>query len=199
EVVRENIVVKVGPEMRAINLVVRPLPELGKETGLFIVLFQELVAAPKTPMVVVERQELDAENPIIQQLENELRTTKEDLQTTIEELETSNEELKSANEELLSMNEELQSTNEELQTSKEELQSLNDELQRKLEELDAANADLQNVFQSTQIATIFLDPNLRIERFTPAIHQLAHLSERDLGRHLLDAAPDLATPEILAD
>jgi len=199
EVVRENIVVKVGAEVRAINLVVRPLPELGQEAGLFIVLFQELVPAPKTSVVVVERQELDSANPIIQQLENELRTTKEDLQTTIEELETSNEELKSANEELLSMNEELQSTNEELQTSKEELQSLNDELQRKLEELDAANADLQNVFQSTQVATVFLDSQLRIKRFTPAINQLVPLAERDIGRHLLDVAPDLAQPEIVAD
>src|SRR6266513_4018651 len=97
------------------------------------------------------------------------------------------------------MNEELQSTNEELQTSKEELQSLNDELQRKLEELDNANSDLQNVFQSTQVATVFVDQHLRIKRYTPAISQLVHLSERDVGRHLIDAAPDLAPPEIVAD
>ena len=199
EVTRENILVKTGSEVKSINLVVRPLPELGKEAGLFIVLFQELVPATGSPGLAVESRESPAENPIVQQLENELRTTKEDLQTTIEELETSNEELKSANEELLSMNEELQSTNEELQTSKEELQSLNDELQRKLEELDTANGDLQNVFQSTQVATVFLDPQLRIKRFTPAMDKLAPLTERDLGRHLLDAAPDLAPPEILTD
>ena len=199
EAVRENIAVKVGSDIRTINLIVRPLTELGKEVGLFIVLFQELVPATGPGNLLVETQQLDSENPVVQQLENELRTTKEDLQTTIEELETSNEELKSANEELLSMNEELQSTNEELQTSKEELQSLNDELQRKLEELDNANSDQQNLFQSTQIATIFLDSQLRIKKFTPSLNQMVRLSERDLGRHLLDAAPDLAQPEIVAE
>jgi len=199
EVIRENIVVKTGSDVRQIHLVVRPLPELGKEAGLFIVLFQELVPAPGAPTMVVERAQLHAEHPLVQQLEHELRTTKEDLQTTIEELETSNEELKSANEELLSMNEELQSTNEELQTSKEELQSLNDELQRKLEELDTANGDLQNVLQSTQIATIFLDPQLRIKRFTSSVKEIVPVADRDIGRHLVDVAPDLAPPEIVAD
>lgn len=152
ETVRENIVVKIGSEVRLINLIVRPVAELGKEAGLFIVLFQELVPATGPGHLPVAGQEVETDNPIVQQLENELRTTKEDLQTTIEELETSNEELKSANEELLSMNEELQSTNEELQTSKEELQSLNDELQRKLEELDTASAD-QNL-QRAELAAI---------------------------------------------
>ena len=104
--------------------------------------------------------------------------TKERLQSTIEELETANEELRSSNEELLSVNEELQSTNEELETSKEELQSVNEELQtvnnelrNKIDELDRVNSDLHNLFQSTQIATIFLDRNLVIRSFTPAVDQ----------------------------
>ncbi len=96
-----------------------------------------------------------------------MRLTKQWLQTTVEELENSNEELKSSNEELISINEEYQSANEALQTSKEELQSLNEELEtvnaeisKKVEELDLANADMQNLFASTPIATIFLDERL---------------------------------------
>jgi two-component system, chemotaxis family, CheB/CheR fusion protein len=142
EAVRENILIKSGRETRQIDLVVRPLTELGNEPELYIVLFRELIPAKTAGRPAMENFG-SPEHPVVRQLESELRTTKDDLQTTIEELETSNEELKSANEELLSMNEELQSANEELQTSKEELQSANEELNRKIEEADAAAAELR--------------------------------------------------------
>jgi two-component system CheB/CheR fusion protein len=132
---------------------------------------------------------------LVQQLESELRMTKEHLQATVEEVETSNEELKSSNEELLSTNEELQSANEELQTSKEELQSVNEELEtintelsKKVEELDLANGDLRNLFQSTQIPTLFLDDQLRIKRFTAAATQVFNLIDSDVGRPISDIA-----------
>ena len=146
ETVRKNLRIKRGRESFQIDLVVRPLSELGVEAGLYIVLFRELIPAENVGTAAAEDFALH-EHPIIKQLESELRTTREDLQTTIEELETSNEELKSANEELLSMNEELQSANEELQTSKEEVQSANDELQRKVEETDQANIELRQAHQ----------------------------------------------------
>lgn len=146
EAVRENLRVKFGREVLQIDLIVRPLTEVGVEAGLFIVLFRELIAAPNGGSVAAQTFS-NHEQAVIKQLESELKTTREDLQTTIEELETSNEELKSANEELLSMNEELQSANEELQTSKEEVQSANDELQRKIEETDHANLELQKAHQ----------------------------------------------------
>jgi two-component system CheB/CheR fusion protein len=125
----------------------------------------------------------------ISQLEQELRYSQEHLQTTIEELETSNEELKSSNEEMQSTNEELQSTNEELESSKEELQSLNEELitvnaelQGKIEELSRANDDMRNLLDSTRIATIFLDSDLRIKRFTSETTRIINLIPSDVGR-----------------
>jgi PAS domain S-box-containing protein len=199
QALRENVVVQLDEKPQVLNLIVRPLPEVGKESGLFIVVFQEVVAGPSAPLLAQPLTQAEVVDPIVQQLEHELRTTREDLQTTIEELETSNEELKSANEELLSMNEELQSTNEELQTSKEEVQSINDELQRKVDELDAANADLHNLFQSTSVATVFLDNELRITRFTPAMYAVTRLGERELGRRLIDVAPELAGTYALED
>src|SRR4029079_14845591 len=133
---------------------------------------------------------------VIRRLESELRSTKDHLQATLEELESSNEELVSSNEELLSINEELQSTNEELQTSKEELQSVNEELEtinaelkKKIDELDRANRDLVNLFQSTQIATIFVDRDLRIKKFTPAATEVFRLIDSDAGRLIADIAP----------
>jgi two-component system, chemotaxis family, CheB/CheR fusion protein len=126
-------------------------------------------------------------------LEQELRDTRERLQATIEEYETALEELKAANEEMVSVNEELQSTNEELETSKEELQSVNEELQTvnlelngKIDELDHANADLRNLFESTRIASVFLDRHMVIRSFTPAATTIFNLISTDRGRPLTD-------------
>ena len=126
-------------------------------------------------------------------LERELESTKEHLHTTIEEMETTNEELTSTNEELQSVNEELQSTNEELETSKEELQSTNEELitvnmelQNKVDELSRANDDINNLFASTQIGTIFLDNSLNIKRYTPTATHLFNLIQTDLDRPISD-------------
>jgi two-component system, chemotaxis family, CheB/CheR fusion protein len=140
----------------------------------------------------------------IADLERELTSKEEYVQTAMEELETSNEELKSMNEELQSSNEELQSSNEELETSKEELQSVNEELvtvnaelQQKLEELSQANNDMNNLLAGTGIGTVFVDHQLRIQRFTPAATKIINLIQTDAGRPIsdivsrLDAEQDL--------
>jgi len=122
-------------------------------------------------------------------LKHELRAKEEYLQTANEELETSNEELKSSNEEMQSVNEELQSTNEELETSKEELQSVNEELatvnnelQTKVADLSRANNDMNNLLAGTGIATVFVDHQLRILRFTPTAGAIINLITSDVGR-----------------
>ena len=136
-------------------------------------------------------------------LERDWRDTRERLQSTIEEYETALEELKSSNEELVSVNEEAQSSNEELEASKEEMQSLNEELNTinaelvsKVEDLDRANSDLKNLFESTQIATIFLDTKLVIRSFTPAASSFFSLLPSDVGRPLTDLASRLDYPEL---
>jgi two-component system CheB/CheR fusion protein len=125
--------------------------------------------------------------------ERELHDTRDRLQSVIEEYETALEELKSSNEELVSVNEELQSANEELEASKEELQSVNEELHTvnielvgKVDALDRANNDLVNLFESTKVATVFLDENLVIRSFTPAVAAVFNIRPNDSGRPITD-------------
>ena len=143
---------------------------------------------------------------VVAQLEHELKSTREELQGTIEELETSNEELKTSHEEAMSMNEELQSANEELETSKEELQSLNEELstvntelQEKLDELEKTNNDLGNLLESTDFATLFLDTDGLIRRFTPSARRLFNLIPTDIGRPIDDIANRIRGGDSLLD
>jgi two-component system CheB/CheR fusion protein len=136
--------------------------------------------------------------PSVKEVRDDLLGTRAQLQSVTEEYETALEEIRSANEELHSVNEELQSTNEELETSKEELQSVNEELStvnvrlsEKVDELDRANSDLQNLFDSTQIATVFLDRHLIIRGFTPAVAGIYNLIPSDKGRPLTDIVSQL--------
>lgn len=136
---------------------------------------------------------------LINDLEQELKETKENLQLTIEELETSNEELQATNEEMLAANEELQSTNEELQSVNEELHTVNAEHQEKIQELANLNADMDNFLKSTEIGTIFLDKNLRIRSFTPAIKDQFSLLPTDVGRPISNFSNNLGNINIVED
>ncbi|MBU0680672.1 MAG: PAS domain-containing protein [Proteobacteria bacterium] len=190
ETVVEKLPVKDNGGTTKINLVVRPLSNVQSGmSGLLMVSFEEISSPGETLPGKALRQSKTKKSEDVQNLEVELQYTKENLQSAIEELETSNEELKSTNEELQSTNEELQSTNEELETSKEELQSLNEEsatvnaeLQHRIDELSKANDDMKNVLDSTEIATIFLDIDLGIRRFTPKVTELIPLVATDIGR-----------------
>jgi len=138
-----------------------------------------------------------------QELEIELQSANEELQSTREEMQTTQEELKSTNEEMQSTNEELQSTNEELTTSKEEMQSLNEELQTvnvelqiKINDFMVASNDMKNLLNSTDIATLFLDRDLNIRRFTDETTKLFKLRQTDIGRPFTDMVSELKYPEI---
>jgi two-component system, chemotaxis family, CheB/CheR fusion protein len=140
------------------------------------------------------------------ELEQELKRTHEEVQNTMEEMQTSQEELKSTNEELQSANEELQSTNEELTTSKEEMQSLNEELQTvnaelqsKVDDYSRVNNDMKNLLDSTDIATLFLDKELNIRRYTIQATKIFKLIKSDIGRPFTDLVSDLEYPNLATD
>ncbi|MFO7668790.1 MAG: chemotaxis protein CheB [Bacteroidales bacterium] len=140
------------------------------------------------------------------ELEQELQHIREEMQNLVEEMQTSQEELKSTNEELQSTNEELQSTNEELTTSKEEMQSLNEELQTvnaelmaKVEDYSRINNDMKNLLNSTDIATLFLDKELNIRRYTDQATKIFKLIKSDIGRPFTDQTSQLLYPDLPDD
>ncbi len=190
----------------AVTVTVTPLPRREGFDALYMVAFAASEpAAPLQDFAPPEGADL-RQAQLVEQLESELRETRERLQSVTEEYETATEELKSANEEMVSVNEELQSINEELETSKEELQSVNEELQTsnieltiKIDELDRASTDMRNLFESTQIATIFLDGHLVIRSFTPAVTGIFDLVATDRGRSLTSFASHLDKVDFLHD
>jgi two-component system CheB/CheR fusion protein len=195
---------EIDGERRRVDLAVEPIED-GIEPGGFVVLFTDGGAVEADPSHEAASASL-LRDEHVQRLEGELRLIKERLQATIEELESTNEELKSSNEEYQSINEELQSANEELETSKEELQSVNEELQtvngelaHRVNELARANSDMKNLLESTQIATVFLDNDLRVKSFTPSVAEIFHLIDTDLGRPIGHIGSRIAYPELQDD
>lgn len=189
-VMQEGVPTGTGSESETINLIVEPLFE-GGSGGVFALVFQMLttVVAPSARA----HMEGPASDAVTETLQFELRTLKDRLRGVTDELRTSNEELQTTGEEYLSVNEELQSTNEELETSREELQSLNEELQtingelnQRNESLVRVNSDLSNLFDSTSIATLILDNEMRIRRFTPRLLDIFNVREGDEGRPITD-------------
>jgi two-component system, chemotaxis family, CheB/CheR fusion protein len=173
-----------------VYLTVRPHPvEDGKRLALVLFIEDE----SKTG-----NEALLEQNEAVQRLEVELKQAYDRLQSMREEHETSEEELKASNEELQSINEEYKSTLEELETGKEELKSINEELQtinqelkNKVEEVSQAHSDLQNLFAATEIATLFLDRELRIKRYTPRISELIDVMPGDRGRPVTHLKPKM--------
>ena len=178
---------KRGEKSVPVKATVSPLRHLSEADGLLLITFEDL----RSPAAKSGRH--GAVNGDARQLADELKITREELQSTIDQLEGSNDQLKASNEEVMAANEELQSANEEMETSKEELQSLNEELntinvrlQEKVDELESANNDVVNLLASTSIATLFLDKQFRIRRYTPAITRLMSLIPSDQGRPIGD-------------
>src|SRR6185369_10124207 len=136
---------------------------------------------------------------VIRRFEAALHTTKDNLHATLEELESSNEELAASNEELQAANDKLQTSKEELQAVNEELETINIELKKKVDELDRAHSDLHNLFESTEIATLFVDRSLRIKKFTPAATEVFRLIESDVGRSIADIVPRFTGAGVLME
>lgn len=196
----DGLRVKTNGHYTPVNLRVCPVLKDAKtsnEPSFFLVVMEEGQPTKESDFLTTNKPQTNSDlsisgidhDRIIATLKHDLQAKEEYLQTANEELETSNEELKSSNEEMQSINEELQSTNEELETSKEELQSVNEELatvnaelQTKVADLTHANNDMNNLLAGTGIATIFVDHQLRILRFTPTVSLIINLINSDVGR-----------------
>jgi two-component system CheB/CheR fusion protein len=199
--------VRRGGEQVPVEILVHPIRESRLSERLLLVTFRdrgEPTRALTAPTAVAAPDGVELST--VDQLEFELRATRDDLRSTIEELQSANEQLRAANEEVVSTNEEMQSTNEELQTSKEELQSLNEELstvnnqmQEKVSELEQRNGDISNLLASSNAVTVFLDRAFRIKLSTPAARELLNLRHADVGRPLGELNFRIQDPRLLAD
>ncbi|MEZ6051605.1 MAG: CheR family methyltransferase [Planctomycetaceae bacterium] len=192
-----------GPAEQKLRVTVDPLENRRSQSTQLLIRIDEIEPASTTPRengekrVDKDMRQMTADR--IEDLEDELRYSKENLQATIEELETSNEEMQATNEELVASNEELQSTNEELQSVNEELYTVNAEYQKKIAELSQLTSDMDNLLESTDVGTIFLDRELNIRKFTPQIGAKFHLLPQDLGRPISSFSHNLMHPDLMDD
>jgi two-component system, chemotaxis family, CheB/CheR fusion protein len=177
--------------------------EVGPSGSDFILVLTEARAVDATDLGAAVGQRQTADRDL---LETENIHLRRQLATTLQEYETFGQELKSTNEELMSMNEELQSSNEELETSREELQSINEELETvnaELQEnnrlLTRANSDLKNLFESTDLAVLFLDREFCVRNYTPSTATLFGIKPRDIGRPISDLSSRIDYPDLKAD
>jgi two-component system CheB/CheR fusion protein len=188
-----------------VDVRVHPLDEPTELRGLVLVVFFD-VPTPRRKRVHLSGDAAAMDVARLELLMQELAQSREETKSTREEMQTTQEELKSSNEELQSANEELQSSNEELTTSKEEMQSMNEELQTvnhelqaKVAELSRASNDMKNLLDSTEIATLFLDPALNVRRFTAQATRVIKLIPGDAGRPITDIVTDLNYPDMAQD
>lgn len=185
-----------------VHLIVRPQRSETEKPDVALVIFAEVDTIIESDP---DRRE-SGEHPGILQLEDKVHRLHQQLQNTIEEYESSREEMKASNEELQSIAEEYKSTSEELETSKEELQSVNEELEtvnqelkNKVEELSQSNSDLQNLMDSSDVDTLFLDRELRIQRFTPRLSDIFHIVPGDQGRPINHLTHQLDYDDFVGD
>ena len=204
DAVYRNVPVKTAGGTETVDLAVKPLPRAEGEDALFMIMFQHHPEPGRPEKKKGKGQPERADNSRVAELEKELSHTRDSLQAAVEEAQATNEELRSANEEMQSTNEEMRSTNEELETSKEELQSINEELvtvnselQSKITQLSSSESDMKNLLDSTEIATIFLDGDLHIKRFTKSATRVISLIPGDVGRPIGDVTVKIEDASIL--
>jgi two-component system CheB/CheR fusion protein len=200
-----NLKVGTNGGAQTLDLTIQAIREPEALRGLVMVVFADVAPAPE-PEAPAKAKDPAASRALQGRMERELEAARQELQTTREEMQTSQEEARSAHEEMQSTNEELQSTNEELTTSKEEMQSMNEELQtlnselqRKVEDMSRINNDMKNLFDCTEIITLFLNSTLCVRLFTAGANRVFKLIPGDVGRPITDITSDLAYPELADD
>jgi len=204
-VILHNIKIGTNGSSQILNIDIKWIDKPEQLYGTILIIFSEVKGAADIHLPLKKEKRVP-KNSKQMEMESEVKNLREEMQNTLEEVQTSQEELRSANEELQSTNEELQSANEELTTSKEEMQSLNEELQTvntellaKIEDYSRVNNDMKNLLNSTEIATLFLDKELNIRRFTIEATKIFKLIKSDIGRPFTDQVSDLIYPELVTD
>ena len=189
-----NVMVGIGGAHYA-DVTVQRIENPDSLRGMILILFTDVPSiAGNNSTTIKTGKQLSAGKQ--KELEIELQRSYEDVQSTREEMQTSQEELKSTNEELQSTNEELTTSKEEMQSLNEELQTVNIELQSKVSDFVRSNDDMKNLLNSTEIATLFLDRDLNIRRFTDQVTNIIKIRNTDIGRPFTDLVTDLEYPEI---
>lgn len=189
----------------AVDVVIHPIDDPSDLKGMVLVVFLDVPDALETAVPtsfnpeIKDISQLEALGRELLQARSEAKTIRQEMQTSQEELRLSNEELQSANEELQSTNEELTTSKEEIQSMNEELQTVNHELKAKFDDLSRANNDMKNLLNSTDIATLFLDDDLHVRRFTTQVASIFKLIPSDVGRPITDIATVLDYPDMVAD
>ena len=186
---------------RTLQLTVQPVQEPRALAGMVMVVFKEGPLLPR-PRSRKGAASSEAESMLLEErnrAREEILALRREMQASQDALQAANEALQSANEELQSANEELTTSKEEAQSMNEELQTINGELQTKLDDLAMAQSDMQNLLNSTNIATLFLDNELNVRRFTEQTTSIFHLRDGDIGRPLSDLASTLNYPTLHAD
>jgi two-component system, chemotaxis family, CheB/CheR fusion protein len=202
-VILRNIKVGTNGDTQFVDVTVQRIEYPESIKDMVMVVFKDVPEIIPGHLFVDPKTGRRSSTPRLKGLEIELKRSYEELRNTREEMQTSQEELKSTNEELQSTNEELQSVNEELTTSKEEMQSMNEELQTvnielqsKISDYMRASDDMKNLLNSTEIATLFIDKELNIRRFTDAVTNIFKLRDADFGRPFTDLVSDLKYTEM---
>jgi two-component system CheB/CheR fusion protein len=191
-------------KMWDVELSARPYLDEPSGEKITVVVFEERLSVATA--LDAPGQAAEPNDAVLLSLEQNLQRTTARLHDTIEQAEASAEELKASNEELQAINEELRSATEELETGKEELQSLNEELLHlnnemkiKVEETSKANDDLQNLIASSDIATLFVDRDMRVQRYTPRTTDIFNIIPGDVGRLLAHITHNLEFDQLASD
>ena len=194
-VVLTNVLVGGDGGSHLVSVTIQPLSRPEALRGTVMIVFNDVVAGPRVKTPGRTRGEAARAAG----LELDLDHARQELQSVREEMQTSQEELKSTNEELQSTNEELTTSEEELQSMNEELHTVNQELQTRVDDFTRTSNDIKNLLDSTDIATLFLDQDLRVRRFTSETSRITHLIPGDVGRPITDIASALLYPELAED
>jgi two-component system, chemotaxis family, CheB/CheR fusion protein len=205
-IVLHNIKVGTNGNRQNVDVKIQWIDKPEQIKGMLMIIFIDSPEIPGTMQNSEKVKKSSGGSSRESELEKELQHLRERMQSTMEEMQTSQEEQKSTNEELQSANEELQSTNEELTSSKEEMQSLNEELQTvnaelqaKVDDYSRVENDMKNLLNSTDIATLFLDKELNIRRYTNQATKIFKLIKSDIGRPFTDLVSSLDYPGMTVD